>query len=227
VAGTLVGASGTILTQLMAKAMNRSIPAIAAGGFGGTGATASGGGEERPVNRTDAQDAALQLSRAGKVVIVPGYGLAVAQAQRGVADLAGALEARGTDVSYAIHPVAGRMPGHMNVLLAEVDVEYERLKELEVANREFAETDVVLVLGANDVINPAARDDEGSPIYGMPILNVDEAQRVIIVKRSLSPGFAGIDNELFYAGATQMLFADAKQAVGDIHTELSDELAAV
>jgi NAD(P) transhydrogenase subunit beta len=226
VAGTLVGASGSILTQLMAKAMNRSIPAIAAGGFGGTTTAGPAGGEERPVHRTDAQDAALTLSRASKVIVVPGYGLAVAQAQRAVADLAGALEAAGVDVSYAIHPVAGRMPGHMNVLLAEVDVDYERLKELELANREFAETDVVLVLGANDVINPAARDDEGSPIYGMPILNVDDARQLVIIKRSLSPGFAGIDNELFYADATQMLFADAKKAVTDIHTELTEALAA-
>jgi NAD(P) transhydrogenase subunit beta len=224
VAGTLVGASGTILTQLMAKAMNRSIPAIAAGGFGGSTTAGSPGGGDRPVNRTDAQDAALTLSRAGKVVVVPGYGLAVAQAQRAVADLAGALEACGVDVSYAIHPVAGRMPGHMNVLLAEVDVDYERLKEMEVANREFAETDVVLVLGANDVINPAARDDAGSPIYGMPILNVDEARQVMIIKRSLSPGFAGVDNELFYAEGTQMLFADAKKAVTDIQTELTEAL---
>jgi NAD(P) transhydrogenase subunit beta len=222
VAGTLVGASGTILTQLMAQAMNRSIPAIAAGGFGGGGVARPAEAEERPVNRTDSQDAALQLSQAGKVIIVPGYGLAVAQAQRGVADLAADLEAKGVDVSYAIHPVAGRMPGHMNVLLAEVDVDYEKLKEMEAVNPEFPETDVALVLGANDVINPAARDEEGSPIYGMPILNVDEARRVIVIKRSMSPGFAGIDNELFYNEATQMLFADAKKAVGDIHSELTE-----
>ncbi len=221
VGGTLVGASGSILTNLMAKAMNRSIPAIAAGGFGGGVAAKKAEGEEdRPVHETDAQDAATQLSQAGKVVIVPGYGLAVAQAQRAVADLAGALEERGVDVEYAIHPVAGRMPGHMNVLMAEVDVPYEKLKEMEEINPEFEETDVSLIIGANDVTNPAARDDEGSPIYGMPILEVDKSRRVIVIKRSMSPGFAGIDNELFYGENTQMMFSDAKSGVGDIQKQL-------
>ena len=220
VAGTLVGASGSILTNLMAKAMNRSIPAIAAGGFGGGVAAKGEEREERPVNRTDPQDAALQLSMAERVMVVPGYGLAVAQAQRAVADLANALEEQGVEVNYAIHPVAGRMPGHMNVLLAEVEVPYEKLKEMDSANPEFEETDVSLIIGANDVTNPAARDDEGSPIYGMPILEVDKSERVIVIKRSMSPGFAGIDNELFYGEKTQMLFGDAKQSVGDIHKEL-------
>jgi proton-translocating NAD(P)+ transhydrogenase subunit beta len=220
VAGTLVGASGSILTNLMANAMNRSIPAIAAGGFGGGVAAQAEEREERPVNRTDPQDAALQLSNAERVMVVPGYGLAVAQAQRAVADLANALEERGVEVNFAIHPVAGRMPGHMNVLLAEVEVPYEKLKEMESANPEFEETDVSLIVGANDVTNPAARDDEGSPIYGMPILEVDKSERVIVLKRSMSPGFAGIDNELFYDDNTQMLFGDAKQSVTEIQKEL-------
>ncbi len=226
VAGTLVGASGTILTNLMADGMNRSVPAIVAGGFGGGAAPQAGAGgaaaEERPVARTDAQDAALQLSEADRVMIVPGYGLAVAQAQRAVADLAGELERRGVEVSYAIHPVAGRMPGHMNVLLAEVEVPYEQLKEMDAANPEFPQTDVALIVGANDVTNPAARDQEDSPIYGMPILDVDKAARVIVVKRSLSPGFAGIDNELFYGENTQMYFSDAKSAITDIASELAE-----
>jgi len=220
VAGTLVGASGSILTNLMAKAMNRSIPAIAAGGFGGGVAQKKEGQEDRPVHETDAQDVATQLSQANKVVIVPGYGLAVAQAQRAVADLANALEERGVDVEYAIHPVAGRMPGHMNVLMAEVEVPYEKLKEMEEINPEFEETDLSLIIGANDVTNPAARDDEGSPIYGMPILEVDKSRRVIVIKRSMSPGFAGIDNELFFGENTQMMFSDAKSGVTDIQKQL-------
>ena len=222
VAGALVGASGTVLTNVMAQAMNRSVPAIVAGGFGGGAAEASEGEEQRPVNRTDAQDAATTLAQASKVMIVPGYGLAVAQAQRSLADLAGALEERNIEVSYAIHPVAGRMPGHMNVLLAEVDVPYEQLKEMEAANTEFPDTDVSVVIGANDVTNPAARDEQDSPIYGMPILDVDHSKRVIVIKRSMSPGFAGIDNEMFYNDNTQMLFGDAKQAVDDIHRELAE-----
>lgn len=221
VAGTLVGASGSILTNLMAKAMNRSIPAIAAGGFGGgVAAPKKEGEEDRPIHQTDAQDAATQLSQASKVVIVPGYGLAVAQAQRAVADLASALEERGVDVEYAIHPVAGRMPGHMNVLMAEVEVPYEKLKEMEEINPEFEGTDLALIIGANDVTNPAARDDESSPIYGMPILEVDKSRRVIVIKRSMSPGFAGIDNDLFYGENTQMMFADAKSGVSDIQKQL-------
>ncbi|MPZ00646.1 MAG: NAD(P)(+) transhydrogenase (Re/Si-specific) subunit beta [Actinophytocola sp.] len=220
VAGMLVGASGSILTSLMAKAMNRSIPAIIAGGFGGGGATGGAAIGDRPVQSTSAADTAIQLAYAGKVIVVPGYGMAVAQAQHAVKEIAGLLEANGIDVSYAIHPVAGRMPGHMNVLLAEADVPYDSLKELDEVNGEFGQTDVALVIGANDVINPAAETDADSPIYGMPILRVHQSQSVIVVKRSLSPGFAGIDNELYYDTKTSMLFADAKSATSAIAEEL-------
>jgi len=218
VAGIIVGASGTILTNLMAAAMNRSIPSIVAGGFGGGGAVTSGGddGEERPHRSTDAASVALALSLAERVVVAPGYGLAVAQAQHTVRELAGELEKRGVEVNYAIHPVAGRMPGHMNVLLAEADVPYEALKEMDEINSEFETTDVTLVIGANDVTNPAAREDEGSPIYGMPILDVDKSQSVVVLKRSMSPGFAGIDNPLFYNENTELLFGDAKSSVNDV-----------
>ena len=221
VAGMIVGASGSILTNLMANAMNRSIPAIVAGGFGGSG-TAIGGGEvgDRTVNRTNAADAAIQMAYADQVVVVPGYGMAVAQAQHAVKDMAKQLEAKGVEVKYAIHPVAGRMPGHMNVLLAEADVPYEQLREMDDINGEFARTDVALVIGANDVTNPAARSDPGSPIHGMPILNVDESKRVIVLKRSMSSGFAGIDNPLFYDEKTSMLFGDAKSSVVDVTEEL-------
>ena len=221
VAGMIVGASGSILTNLMANAMNRSIPAIVAGGFGGSG-TAIGGGEvgDRTVNRTNAADAAIQMAYADQVVVVPGYGMAVAQAQHAVKDMAKQLEAKGVEVKYAIHPVAGRMPGHMNVLLAEADVPYDQLKEMDDINGEFARTDVVLVIGANDVTNPAARTDPSSPIHGMPILNVDESKRVIVLKRSMSSGFAGIDNPLFYDEKTSMLFGDAKSSVVDVTEEL-------
>lgn len=218
VGGALVGAAGMILTIEMAVAMNRSIPSILFAQFGG-GATAEDIGT-KPVNRATADDAAIALAYAERVVIVPGYGLAVAQAQHAVKDLANALEERGIEVTYAIHPVAGRMPGHMNVLLAEADVSYDLLLDLEQANPKFAQTDVVLLIGANDVVNPSAKTDPASPIYGMPILNVDEAKTTIVVKRSLSPGFAGIDNPLFYEDTTLMFFADAKQA-------LEDALAAV
>ena len=200
VAGMLVGASGSILTKLMADAMNRSIPAIVAGGFGGV-AVAGGGGpdlEGKTVKSTTAADAAIELTYARQVVIVPGYGMAVAQAQHAVRDLAKQLEARGIEVKYAIHPVAGRMPGHMNVLLAEADVPYDQLKEMDDINPEFPRTDVSLVIGANDVTNPAANTNPDSPIYGMPILNVNESESVIVIKRSMNPGFAGIDNELYY-----------------------------
>ncbi|GAA5170115.1 MULTISPECIES: NAD(P)(+) transhydrogenase (Re/Si-specific) subunit beta [Amycolatopsis] len=222
VAGMIVGASGSILTNLMAKAMNRSIPAIVAGGFGGTTAVTAGSGEVRPVRSTTAADTAIQLAYASKVVVVPGYGMAVAQAQHAVREMAQLLEAKGISVTYAIHPVAGRMPGHMNVLLAEADVPYEQLKEMDEVNSEFPQTDVALVIGANDVTNPAARNDPGSPIYGMPILDVSASRSVIVLKRSMSSGFAGIDNDLFYEPRTTMLFGDAKTSVGEIVEELKN-----
>jgi NAD(P) transhydrogenase subunit beta len=220
VAGMIVGASGSILTNLMAKAMNRSIPAIAAGGFGGATAITSGTKEARPVRSTSSADTAIQLAYASKVVVVPGYGMAVAQAQHAVQEMAQLLAAKGISVAYAIHPVAGRMPGHMNVLLAEADVPYEQLKEMDEINSEFAQTDVALVIGANDVTNPAARTDASSPIYGMPILDVNASRSVIVLKRSMSSGFAGIDNDLFYDPKTSMLFGDAKASVGEIVEQL-------
>ncbi len=221
VAGTLVGSSGTILTLEMARAMNRSVPNIL---FAGFGALPVGGAatEERPVISIGPQDAAIKLAYADSVVIVPGYGMAVAQAQHAVKEMATELENRGVEVSYAIHPVAGRMPGHMNVLLAEADVPYEKLKEMDEINPEMPRTDVAVVIGANDVTNPAAKDDPNSPIAGMPIIEVDEAQEVIVIKRSLSPGFAGIDNDLFYHQKTSMLFADAKQAASSIASEVRE-----
>jgi NAD(P) transhydrogenase subunit beta len=224
VAGMIVGASGSILTNLMAVAMNRSIPAIIAGGFGGGGAVegAAGAGEHAgTVRSTSAADAAIQLAYANRVVIVPGYGMAVAQAQHAVRELTKELEKRGVEVSYAIHPVAGRMPGHMNVLLAEADVPYDQLKEMEEANPDFQRTDVSLVIGANDVTNPAAKNTPSSPIYGMPILEVSDSQSVIVIKRSMNPGFAGIENELYYDPKTSMLFGDAKSAVSEIAAELA------
>jgi NAD(P) transhydrogenase subunit beta len=222
VAGMIVGASGTILTKLMAEAMNRSIPAIVASGFGGVVTTggADDDGVEKTVRSTSAADAAIQMSYANRVVIVPGYGMAVAQAQHAVREMTKLLEAKGVEVAFAIHPVAGRMPGHMNVLLAEADVPYEQLKEMDDANGEFARTDVSLVIGANDVTNPDARNKQDSPIYGMPILNVDESGSVIILKRSMNSGFAGIDNPLFYNEKSAMLFGDAKASVTDITEEL-------
>jgi H+-translocating NAD(P) transhydrogenase subunit beta len=224
VAGMIVGASGSILTKLMATAMNRSIPAIVAGGFGGGGAVegASGAGEHAgSVRSTSAADAAIQLAYANRVVIVPGYGMAVAQAQHAVRELTKELEQRQVEVSYAIHPVAGRMPGHMNVLLAEADVPYDQLKEMDDANPEFQRTDVSLVIGANDVTNPAAKNTPSSPIYGMPILEVADSHSVIVIKRSMNPGFAGIENELYYDPKTAMLFGDAKSAVSEITAELA------
>jgi NAD(P) transhydrogenase subunit beta len=221
VAGMIVGASGSILTNLMAKAMNRSIPAIVRGGFGGGGgAAAVGVAGDRTVRETNASDAAIQLAYANEVIVVPGYGMAVAQAQYAVRDMAKLLESKGVEVKYAIHPVAGRMPGHMNVLLAEADVPYEQLKDMDEINGEFARTDVVLVIGANDVTNPAARNDPGSPIHGMPILNVDESKAVIVLKRSMNTGFAGIDNPLYYEPKTEMLFGDAKASVESVTSEL-------
>ncbi|MEJ3653928.1 NAD(P)(+) transhydrogenase (Re/Si-specific) subunit beta [Actinomycetes bacterium KLBMP 9759] len=221
VAGMIVGASGSILTNLMAKAMNRSIPAIVAGGFGGTTMLpGADDGVDRTVTSTSAADAAIQMAYASQVIVVPGYGMAVAQAQHAVKDMAKLLEAKGVEVKYAIHPVAGRMPGHMNVLLAEADVSYDALKEMDDINDEFSRTDVTLVIGANDVTNPAARTDSSSPIYGMPILNVDQSHSVIVLKRSMSSGFAGIDNPLFYAENTSMLFGDAKKSVAEVTEEL-------
>ena len=228
VAGMLVGASGSILTNLMAKAMNRSIPAIVAGGFGGGAATGGGGADgaagtdERPVRSTSPDDVAIRLSYADRVVIVPGYGMAVAQAQHAVRELADELQKRGVEVQYAIHPVAGRMPGHMNVLLAEADVPYEQLKEMDEINPTFPQVDVSLVIGANDVTNPAARSNKDSPIYGMPILEVDRSEAVVVLKRSMNPGFAGIENELYYDEKTSMLFGDAKQSIGSVLREVRE-----
>ncbi|HVD40141.1 MAG TPA: NAD(P)(+) transhydrogenase (Re/Si-specific) subunit beta [Solirubrobacterales bacterium] len=223
VAGTLVGSSGTILTLEMATAMNRSVSNILFSGFGGAPSGGGGGtGEEKPHVSIGAQDAAIKLAYADSVVIVPGYGLAVAQAQHAIKEVADELEKRGVTVNYAIHPVAGRMPGHMNVLLAEADVAYENLKEMEEINPEMPRTDVAVVVGANDVTNPAAKNDPDSPIAGMPIIEVSEAQEVIVIKRSLSPGFAGIDNDLFYEPNTSMLFADAKAAAGEIAAEIGN-----
>ena len=217
VGGIIVGASGTILTNLMADAMNRSIANVMAGGFGGVKvASADGDAEQRPVRSTDAADVAIQLAYANAVVVAPGYGMAVAQAQHTVRELADELEKRGVEVNYAIHPVAGRMPGHMNVLLAEADVPYDHLKEMDEINPEFPQTDVTLVIGANDVTNPAARDVKDSPIYGMPILDVDKSAQVIVLKRSMNTGFAGIDNPLFYNENTSLLFGDAKKSVADV-----------
>ncbi|MCW3014725.1 MAG: transhydrogenase (Re/Si-specific) subunit beta [Solirubrobacterales bacterium] len=222
VAGMIVGASGTLLTQQMATAMNRTITSVIAGGFGGTveaaaGAVGAGGGT---VRATSAADVAIQMAYARQVVVVPGYGMAVSQAQHAVREMAKMLEAKGVEVKYAIHPVAGRMPGHMNVLLAEADVPYEQLKEMDDINGEFARTDVSLVIGANDVTNPDARNKADSPIYGMPILNVDESHSIIVLKRSMSSGYAGIDNPLFVNPKTSMLFGDAKGSVADITEEL-------
>ncbi|ALU70168.1 MULTISPECIES: NAD(P)(+) transhydrogenase (Re/Si-specific) subunit beta [Rhodococcus] len=220
VAGMIVGASGTILTNLMAKAMNRSIPAIVAGGFGGGGEAPTSDGVVRTAKATSAADAAIQMAYANQVIVVPGYGLAVAQAQHAVKDMAKLLESKGVEVKYAIHPVAGRMPGHMNVLLAEADVSYDAMKEMDDINDEFSRTDVTLVIGANDVTNPAARNDPSSPIHGMPILNVDQSKSVIVLKRSMNSGFAGIENPLFFAEGTSMLFGDAKKSVSEVTEEL-------
>ncbi|HEV8468506.1 MAG TPA: NAD(P)(+) transhydrogenase (Re/Si-specific) subunit beta [Candidatus Limnocylindria bacterium] len=224
VAGTLVGASGTILTRLMSKAMNRSLGNVLFGAFGaapaGGVATAAGGDDGRSIRSISAEDAAILLGYAQNVIVVPGYGLAVAQAQHNVRELADLLESKGINVRYAIHPVAGRMPGHMNVLLAEANVPYDKLFDMEQINPEFPRADVALVIGANDVTNPAARSNPGSPIYGMPILDVDKAQNVIVIKRSMKPGFAGIDNDLYLDPKTAMLFGDAKEAVGRVVQEL-------
>jgi NAD(P) transhydrogenase subunit beta len=218
VSGALVGASGTLLTLLMSRAMNRSLGNVLFGAFGQVVAAPAGAAADdgRAVRATTAEDVAVMLAYARRVVFVPGYGLAVAQAQHDVRALSDLLEDRGVDVKYGIHPVAGRMPGHMNVLLAEANVPYDQLYEMEQINPELPQTDVVVVLGANDVVNPAARSDASSPIYGMPIIDVDRAAAVVVVKRSMSPGFAGIDNPLFYEPNTAMLFADAKGALEQI-----------
>jgi NAD(P) transhydrogenase subunit beta len=218
VSGMLVGASGTLLTLLMSRAMNRSIANVLFGAFGQvtTGAAVAAATDGGAVRSATADDVAVMLAYAHKVVFVPGYGLAVAQAQHDVRQLADLLEDKGVEVSYAIHPVAGRMPGHMNVLLAEANVPYPQLKEMDDANPEFGRTDVALVVGANDVVNPDARNNEGSPIYGMPILNVDQAQSVVVLKRSMNPGFAGIENPLFYNPKTVMLFGDAKASITEL-----------
>jgi len=218
VSGMLVGASGTLLTLMMSRAMNRSIANVLFGAFGqvSAGAAAAATSDGGTVRAASAEDVAVMLAYAHKVVFVPGYGLAVAQAQHDVRQLADLLEEKGVEVSYAIHPVAGRMPGHMNVLLAEANVPYPQLKEMDEANPEFGRTDVALVVGANDVVNPDARSNEGSPIYGMPILNVDQAQTVVVLKRSMNPGFAGIENPLFYNPKTVMLFGDAKESISKL-----------
>ena len=212
IAGSLVGSSGAILSYIMCKAMNRSFISVILGGFGGEGGTVTGSKEQRPVKSGSADDAAFMLSNADSVVIVPGYGLAVARAQHAVKELAQKLIAKGINVKYAIHPVAGRMPGHMNVLLAEAEVPYDQVHEMEDINSDFAQTDVVLVLGANDVVNPLALE-KGSPIYGMPILEAYKARTIIVNKRSMAAGYAGLDNELFYMDKTMMVFGDAKGVV--------------
>ncbi len=219
IAGALDGSSGLILSIIMSKAMNRSFTNVLFGAFGQV-QTAAAAGEVKPVRSATPEEAAAILSAANKVIIVPGYGMAVAQAQHKVRELYDALTKRGVDVRFAIHPVAGRMPGHMNVLLAEADIPYDRLVEMDEINGDFPQTDVALVIGANDVTNPAARSDTTSPIYGMPILDVDKAHTVMVIKRSMNPGFAGIDNPLYYLDNTLMLFGDAKQFVGGIVREL-------
>ena len=221
IAGALDGSSGFILSVIMSKAMNRSFTNVLFGAFGQVQASAVAGEEARTVRSATAEEAASILAAANSVVIVPGYGMAVAQAQHKVRELYDALSKRGVDVKFGIHPVAGRMPGHMNVLLAEADIPYDKLMDMDAINPEFPQTDVALVIGANDVTNPAARTDQGSPIYGMPILDVDKARTVMVIKRSMSPGFAGIDNPLYYLDKTLMLFGDAKSFVGDIVRELA------
>jgi NAD(P) transhydrogenase subunit beta len=220
VAGTLVGASGTLLTRMMAKAMGRPLTNTLFGAFTAKASTSAASAEDRPVKSASPEDVAIMLGYARKVIIVPGYGLAVAQAQNTIRELVELLVAKGIEVDYAIHPVAGRMPGHMNVLLAEANVPYEQLKEMDEINPEFPATDVALVVGANDVVNPAARDDKTAPIYGMPILNVDQAQQVVFLKRSMRPGFAGIENEVLFDPKTSLLFGDAKDSLTKVVNSL-------
>jgi NAD(P) transhydrogenase subunit beta len=220
IAGTLVGASGTLLTKEMAKAMGRPLTSTLFGAFSGTTAGSTGSGADRPVRSSSPNDVAIMLGFANKVILVPGYGLAVAQAQSTLRELADLLTERGIEVDYAIHPVAGRMPGHMNVLLAEASVPYEQLKEMDEINPEFSSTDVVLVVGANDVVNPAARTDKSAPIYGMPILDVDQAAQIVFLKRSMRPGFAGIENEVLFDPKTTLLFGDAKDSLTKVVSAL-------
>jgi NAD(P) transhydrogenase subunit beta len=220
ITGALVGSSGAILSYIMCRAMNRSFISVIAGGFGGVAAAGGAEAIDRPYKRGSADDAAFLMKQADQVIIVPGYGMAVSQAQHALKEMADKLKAEGVRIKYAIHPVAGRMPGHMNVLLAEANVPYDQLYDLDSINSEFPQTDIVLVVGANDVVNPAARTDTTSPIYGMPILDVDQAASVIVVKRSMRSGFAGVDNELFYLDKTQMLFGDAKTVIGQVIDEL-------
>jgi NAD(P) transhydrogenase subunit beta len=220
IAGTLVGASGTVLTNMMAKAMGRPLTSTLFGAFNGSTAGSTAAGSDRPVRSATPNDVAIMLGYANKVILVPGYGLAVAQAQSTLRELADLLTEKGIEVDYAIHPVAGRMPGHMNVLLAEASVPYEQLKEMDEINPEFSSTDVVLVVGANDVVNPAARTDKSAPIYGMPILNVDAAQQIVFLKRSMRPGFAGIENEILFDPKTSLLFGDAKETLTKVVASL-------
>jgi H+-translocating NAD(P) transhydrogenase subunit beta len=224
IAGALVGASGIILTQIMCKGMNRTLASVLFGAFGGAQVNSRGGGsgviESRIAKTVDSAECAMMLAYARSVVIVPGYGMAVAQAQHNVRELADRLEQLGVDVKYAIHPVAGRMPGHMNVLLAEANVPYPQLYDMDDINPQFERTDVALVIGANDVVNPSARTDRNSPIYGMPILAVDKAKHTIVIKRGMSTGFAGIENELFYQDSTMMLFGNAKEEIGKLVIEI-------
>lgn len=222
ISGALVGAAGLILTNIMCKAMNRSLANVLFASFGGDSGEASAVSGDRSIQQTTADDVAIQCSYAKKVVIAPGYGLAVAQAQHVLKEVASLLEAKGVDVKYGIHPVAGRMPGHMNVLLAEADVPYDQLYDMDQINPEFSTTDVVLIIGANDVVNPSAKTNTGSPIYGMPILNVDEAKRTIVFKRSMNPGYAGIDNDLFYADKNQMFFGDAKKSLQELAAAIKE-----
>lgn len=223
ISGALVGAAGLILTNIMCQAMNRSLVNVLFGAFGGDDSTGPGTDSgDKSYQQTFADDVAIQCSYAKKVVVAPGYGLAVAQAQHVLKEVANLLEEKGVEVKYAIHPVAGRMPGHMNVLLAEADVPYDQLYDMEEINPEFKSTDVVLIIGANDVVNPAAKTSPGSPIYGMPILNVDEAKRTIVFKRSMNPGYAGIDNDLFYSDTNQMFFGDAKKSLQQLASAIKD-----
>ena len=224
ISGALVGSSGIILSQIMCKAMNRSLANVLFGAFGSGGGAGAGGrsAEGLSVKQISVDDAALQLAWAKLVIVVPGYGLAVAQAQHLVRELGDQIEKRGGEVKYAVHPVAGRMPGHMNVLLAEANVPYDKLFDMDQVNGEFERADVALVIGANDVVNPAARTDPGSPIYGMPILNADYARSVIVLKRGMGSGFAGIENDLFYNPKTSMLFGDAKQSLTQLVSEIKN-----
>jgi NAD(P) transhydrogenase subunit beta len=223
VAGALDGSSGFILSVIMSKAMNRSFTNVLFGAFGQVQTSAAAAQEARPVRSATAEEAGAILGVASRVVVVPGYGMAVAQAQHKVRELFDILSRKGVDVRFGIHPVAGRMPGHMNVLLAEADIPYDKLQDMDEVNPEFPQTDVALIIGANDVTNPAARTDKGSPIYGMPILDVDKAHTIMVIKRSMSPGFAGIDNPLYYMDRTLMLFGDAKGFVSEIVRSLSGD----